>query len=277
MALAKSYQKMLSKTPKLTPEEERELIIRAKKGDKKAKEKIVLAMQRWVVKVALKYSKVSSAPLEDLIQEGNIGLLKALERFDLKRENRFLTYAAFWVEQYIRRAVLKELLITPPIREIEAVISIMKGLRNEDEFIDATEVLKRINERLNDGSRKLTTEQLELIKTLLRGWEVHLNERIKMKDGEKEELLYFLPADNDVEKEIEERDFRKQIIKEIKETLSEREALIVLMRFGFEDGRTHTFKEIAAKVGISKQRVQYLYKRALGKLRNKLKKLKRDF
>jgi RNA polymerase primary sigma factor len=264
------YLKEISELPFLSPEEEKELITRAKKGDREALEKLIYAHLRFVVNMAKHYQGYG-VPLADLINEGNLGLLKAVQRFDPERKVRFLSYAIWWVRQAImkalneqsrlirisseRRAKLKR------IRETE--MDLLQQLGAEPTFEEIANELGLSVDEVKKAYDMVTTE-------------VSLDSPI-YPDNEKRTLLDVLDQDAlPSPEETYERTERIKKLGTIMQDLPPRDRKILTLYFGLEDGKPRTLEEIGKELGISRERVRQLKERALKTLRNKYGKLLKD-
>ena len=264
------YLKEISELPFLTPEEEKELITRAKRGDREALERLIYAHLRFVVNMAKHYQGYG-VPLADLINEGNLGLLKAVQRFDPKRKVRFLSYAIWWVRQAImkalneqsrlirisseRRAKLKR------IRETE--MDLLQQLGAEPTFEEIAKELGLSAEEVKKAYDMVTTE-------------VSLDSPI-YPDNEKRTLLDVL--DQDALPSPEETYEKTERIKKLRTIMAElppRDRKILTLYFGLEDGKARTLEEIGKELGISRERVRQLKERTLKTLKNKYGKLLKD-
>jgi len=264
------YLKEISELPFLTPKEEKELIAKAKRGDREALERLIYAHLRFVVNMAKHYQGYG-VPLADLINEGNLGLLKAVQRFDPKRRVRFLSYAIWWVRQAImkalneqsrlirisseRRAKLKR------IRETE--MDLLQQLGAEPTFDEIAKELGLSVEEVKKAYEMVTTE-------------VSLDSPI-YPDNEKRTLLDVLDQDAlPSPEETYEKAERIKKLRTIMEELPPRDRKILTLYFGLEDGKPRTLEEIGKQLGISRERVRQLKERALKTLKNKYGKLLKD-
>ncbi len=264
------YLKEISEMEPLSPEEEKELIERAKKGDKEAREKLIYAHLKFVVNMAKRYQGYG-VPLADLINEGNIGLLRALQRFDPKKRVRFLSYAIWWVRQAImkalneqsrlirisseRRAKLKK------IREKE--IDLLQEKGEEPTFEEIAEELGLSPEEVKKAYKLVTTE-------------ISLDEPV-YPDNEKRTLLDVLDQDAlPSPEEAYEKTEQTQRLQEMLSTLPPRDQKVLNMYFGLADGKPKTLEEIGKRLGISRERVRQIKERALKTLREKYGDLLRD-
>lgn len=264
------YLKEIGELPTLTPEEERELIKKAKKGDKEAREKLIMAHLRFVVNMAKHYQGYG-VPLADLINEGNMGLLKALERFDPKRKVRFLSYAIWWIRQAIMKALNEQSRLIRVSSERRAKLKkikekemdLLQKLGKEPTFEEVAKELGLTPEEVKKAYDMVTSE-------------VSLDSPI-YPDNEKRTLLDVL--DQDALPSPEETYEQAERIKKLRDLLEElppRDKRILNLYFGLEDGKPRTLEEIGRELGISRERVRQLKERALKTLRNKYGHLLKD-
>lgn len=253
--LKRRYFLEISKYPRLTREEEVSLARRARSGDEEARRRLIMCNLRLVVSIAKSYAS-HNVPFLDLIEEGNMGLIKAVERFDPERGFKFSTYSSWWIRQSIFRA------ISDYSRTIRIPIHIFKlitkyfDLENQKENLSVEEKIKNLG-----ISKKKFIMLEELIKN------------IKALDISNSLDMYNQLADNiRVEEDIDpEKIILEQIeneeLADLIDRLSEREQLILKIRYGFADGSVHTLADIGNMINISRERVRQLEKRALRKLK----------
>jgi RNA polymerase primary sigma factor len=243
----------------LTAEEEKLLSRRILQGDTWAREKLIKANLRLVVRIARGYL-TPDMELLDLIQEGNVGLIKAAEKFDFSKNVRFSTYASFWIKQSIARALSnKSRLIKLPHRKEESLRKISK----------ATQKLSKVMGRMPE-IEELADETLlreEEIKKLLR-----LPDRILSIDAAEESnhmpLRNILTDSNYDPDYIVMRNYLREKTREMLTILSENERNVLLLRYSFINGRKYTLKDIGVKLGISPETVRQIEIKALKKIRN---------
>ncbi len=257
------YLREISKMEPLTPKEEEELIRRAKQGDREATEKLIYAHLKFVVNMAKRYQGYG-VPLADLINEGNIGLLRALQRFDPKRRVRFLSYAIWWVRQAIMKALNEQSRLIKVSSERRAKlkkirqkeIDLLQEMGEEPTFEEIAKELGLNPEEVKKAYKLVTTE-------------ISLDAPI-YPDNEKRTLLDILDQDAlPSPEEAYEKNEQTTKLKEMLETLSPMDRKILSLYFGLDDGKPKTLEEIGKRMGISRERVRQLKERALKTLREK--------
>jgi len=268
--LVKTYLQEIGKVPLLTREEEIELAKRVQQGDEKAREKMALANLRLVVSIAKRY-KGLGLPLLDLIQEGNIGLMKAVEKFDWTKGYKFSTYATWWIRQAISRALAdKSRTIRIPAHIIEAIRKLYKV---EEEYVQEHGVppsLEELAERLD-----LPKEEVERVKKV-----AQYTSSLERPVGEDGDALEDFIGNEEAVSPAKEAfaALQKEELRQALERLDYRERRILELRYGLQDNRTRTLEDVGKEFNISRERVRQIEKEALEKLRamqlrEKLKKL----
>lgn len=260
----KAYLKSISNHPRLTPEEEKNLSWRAQNGDQAAINKLVESNLLLVVSIAKKYYGCG-LPLMDLIQEGNLGLMKAAERYDGEKGFRFSTYATYWIKQAISRA------LGDKGRTIRIPANVLENL---------AKVKKAYAEFIQEGIQSPDAEQLaartgiELskVKDVLDLAQVNASLDTPV-DDDGETSMGDLIADSQAEDGFAKLvlEANREIIDRVFATLNEREAEILRMRFGFDRNKPMTLVEIGDHYGLSKERIRQLEGKAIRKLRNPLR------
>jgi RNA polymerase primary sigma factor len=262
----KLYLREIGQVKLLTPQEEIQLAARIKKGDKKAREQMIKANLRLVVKIARDYEGIG-LPLLDLISEGNIGLMKAVERFDPKKGGKLSTYGSWWIKQSIKRALANQ----------------SKTIRLPVHLVDKISKMRRIGMRLQEElGREPTDEELadELDMTPVRVRQMRLaairpasldapigdDDSNNFSDVVEDENATS-PYDNLEDKTV--TDMLQDMVKH----LDPREATILRYRFGLDGGTEKTLEEVGQKFGVTRERVRQIQNLALRKLRKMIEKL----
>jgi len=260
MDAIKAYLESIKNIPLLSKEEEMELVRKAKKGNRNARWKLINANLKLVVNIAKHYVHFD-LPLMDLIAEGNIGLMKAIDRFNPKRGYRFSTYAAWWVRQAITRALIDQgKTIRIPVYMSE-LISKYKRVRNS-----LAQKLRREPTRAEIAKKmKLPVEKVAEIELWIRrktSFESPVGE-----DGEAQVGDFIrTTGDTDTEEAIS-RFFQQEMVEELLGFIEPRERKVLDLRFGISNSRTHTLAEIAKELKISRERVRQIEEAALKKLK----------
>ena len=265
------YLKEIGKVPLLTADEEVELAIRMAEGDEEAKSKLAEANLRLVVSIAKKYVGRGMLFL-DLIQEGNLGLIKAVEKFDYKKGFKFSTYATWWIRQAITRAIADQArTIRIPVHMVETINKLIKVSRQLLQELGREPSVEEIAERMELPEERVR----EIIK--ISQEPVSLETPI----GEEEDshLGDFIQDDNvPVPAEAAAYILLKEQLMDVIGTLTERERKVLVLRFGLEDGRPRTLEEVGKEFEVTRERIRQIEAKALRKLRHpsRSKKLK-DF
>lgn len=256
------YMKQLKDIPLLTKEQEVELALKYQAGDKTAKEKLVTANLRLVIMAARHYKVRTSFPFEDLIQEGNLGLMRAVDTFDPHQGFRFSTYAMHWIKQAMSRAVLNSgRSIRIPVHMLELKNKYGKVQKELFETLHREPTVEEIAARMNIDVEKVKEVEM-LVKDPL-----SLNTALNDEDDGTLEDLVADPNQDRPDDRID-NELRAKAISSVLETLSERERDIIIARFGLNGGRAQTLDEIAAGYKLTKERIRQIEQTALHKLRN---------
>jgi RNA polymerase primary sigma factor len=259
-SLVEIYLRDASKVPLLTPEEEVELAKRIKQGDRKAEEKMALANLKLVVSIAKRYVGFG-LPLLDLIQEGNIGLMKAVERFDYTKGYKFSTYATWWIRQAIVRALATQSRL---IRLPENILELIQQInRLEEEYLSKHGRLPSEEELA--ARLQITPERVREVKELAFTNVTSLETPVG--EGEEETLGDFIADEFTPSPAVAAaRDLLNDELEDFLQHLPDRERQILELRYGLRDGRPRTLKEIGEALGISRERVRQLAEESLARL-----------
>lgn len=257
------YLREIGKIPLLTYEEEQELARRVLKGDKKAKDKMAESNMRLVVSIAKRYSG-RGLDFLDLIQEGNTGLLRAVEKFDPYKGFKFSTYATWWIRQAITRAIADQArTIRIPVHMVETINKVLRTTRRLTQELNREPSNEEIAEALDMEPEKV--EYVMKIKQDIASLDASVG-----RDGDDEDSVLgdFV---EDEELDSPEDSAATQLLKEqlaaIISTLSDREQKIIKMRFGIGGGRPHTLEEVGAEFSVTRERIRQIEAKALSKLR----------
>ncbi len=265
------YLKEIGKIPLLSAEEELELARKISEGDEEAKKRMVEANLRLVVSVAKHYLG-RGMQLLDLIQEGNMGLLKAVEKFDYTKGYKFSTYATWWIRQSITRAVADQArTIRIPVHMVETINRVSRTSRSLVQELGREPTLFEISEHLGISEEKIA-EVMKIAQD-----PVSLETPVGEEDDS--HLGDFIP-DSEVAEPAESASYNmlRQQLNEVMQTLSPRECKVLRLRFGLEDGRAHTLEEVGKEFDVTRERVRQIEAKALRKLRHPSRsKLLKDF
>ena len=267
----KVYLKEIGGVPLLTPEEEIDLAIRISDGDEAAKKRLSEANLRLVVSIAKRYLGRGMQFL-DLIQEGNLGLIKAVEKFDYTKGFKFSTYATWWIRQAITRAIADQArTIRIPVHMVETINKVKKVssqlLHVNGHEPSAEEIAEEINMPVDKVCEimRVAQEPVSLETPIGEEEDSHLGDFIPDDDA---------PAPADAASHI----LLKEQLSEVLDTLTPREEKVLRLRFGLEDGRSRTLEEVGKEFNVTRERIRQIEAKALRKLRHpsRSKKLK-DF
>ncbi len=255
------YLKEIGKVPLLTAEEEKNLAMRMKNGDMDAKKRLAEANLRLVVSIAKRYVGRGMLFL-DLIQEGNLGLIKAVEKFDYRKGYKFSTYATWWIRQAITRAIADQArTIRIPVHMVETINKLIRVQRQLLQEKGREPYPEEIAEKMN-----LPVERVREIQKISQE-PVSLETPI----GEEEDshLGDFIQDDNvPVPAEAAAFTLLKEQLVEVLGTLTEREQKVLRLRFGLDDGRARTLEEVGKEFNVTRERIRQIEAKALRKLRH---------
>ncbi len=265
------YLKEIGQVRLLTAEEELDLARRVSQGDKAAKDRLTEANLRLVVSIAKKYSG-RGLHILDLIQEGNTGLIRAVDKFDYTKGNKFSTYATWWIRQAITRAIADQArTIRVPVHMVEVINKATRCNRKLVQELGREPTMEEIAEELNLPVEKIIEASRTAADTL----------SLDMPVGDEEDTTIgsFVEDDNTPgPADATSNTLLSEALTEILGTLTEREADVLRMRFGMYDGRAHTLEEVGQIFGVTRERIRQIENKAIRKLRHpsRAKKIK-DF
>lgn len=267
----KVYLKEIGRVPLLTPEEEINLAVRIKNGDEAAKKRLAEANLRLVVSIAKRYLGRGMQFL-DLIQEGNLGLIKAVEKFDYTKGFKFSTYATWWIRQAITRAIADQArTIRIPVHMVETI----------------NKVKKVSSQLLHQNGHEPTAEEIaaeldmpaDKVREIMRVAQEPVSLETPIGEEEDSHLGDFIPDDDaPAPQDAASHTLLKEQLADVLDTLTPREEKVLRLRFGLEDGRSRTLEEVGKEFNVTRERIRQIEAKALRKLRHpsRSKKLK-DF
>lgn len=265
----KIYLREIGQVRLLTLQEEHELALRIQSGDEEAKERMIQANLRLVVRIARDYEDLG-LPLLDLISEGNIGLMRAVERFDPEKGTKLSTYAAWWIKQSIKRALAKQSkTIRLPIHLVEKISKLRRTEDKLREHLDRDPTDKELAEELGVWPqdiarlRNVDNRSASLDSPILETKTVTLGDVVRDEKSKN-------PS-----KQLEEKDIL-HMLAELLRKLPEREAAILDYRFGLSDGKERTLEKVGRRFNITRERVRQIQNAALAKLRKQIEKLEAE-
>ncbi len=261
----KIYLREIGEIPLLTEEEEKELGKKCAEGDMDAKRRLEEGNLRLVVSIAKHYTGHGLAFL-DLIQEGNLGLMRAVEKYDYTKENRFSTYATWWIKEAITRALDEQSReIRVPVHVAENMKKVQKAGKQLQQELgrepSAAEIAARLGDKTEEDVKNILTylqTPVSLETPVGEEGETNLSDLVEDKaEQTPEEAISLL--------------VQKEEVRELLKLLNEREQKVIRLRFGLEDGRTHTLEEVGKELSITRERVRQIEARALEKLKKSVK------
>src|SRR6266699_484907 len=262
----KLYLREIGQVKLLTPQEEIELAARIKKGDKKAREQMIKANLRLVVKIARDYEGIG-LPLLDLISEGNIGLMKAVERFDPAKGGKLSTYGSWWIKQSIKRALANQSkTIRLPVHLVDKISKMRRTAMRMQEELGREPTDEELGEELGITAARVAQMRMAAIRP------ASLDAPIGDEDSNNfAEVVQDENADTPYE-QLEEKTVTR-MLQEMVKTLDPREATILRARFGLDGGPQKTLEEVGQKFGVTRERVRQIQNIALKKLRKMIEKM----
>jgi len=256
------YLKEIGRTPLLTKDEERDLAKRAEKGEEEARQRLMKANLRLVVSIAKRYvNRTPHLSILDLIQEGNIGLSRAVEKFDYRRGFKFSTYATWWIRQAITRALADQSrTVRIPVHMVETISKYTQMRRHLIQELGRDPLAEEIAAEMG-----IDVEKVRHIQKISQ--EV-LSIETPIGDEDDSTLSDFIQDErNPTPSQLTARAMLRDLIKEIMIDLSPREQEILKMRFGLEDGVSHTLEEVGKAFGVTRERIRQIEAKALEKIR----------
>ncbi|MDR0903273.1 MAG: RNA polymerase sigma factor RpoD [Ruminococcus sp.] len=257
----KIYLKEIGTVPLLTPEEEIELSERMAKGDIKARKRLAEANLRLVVSIAKRYVGRGMQFL-DLIQEGNLGLIKAVEKFDHTKGFKFSTYATWWIRQAITRAIADQArTIRIPVHMVETITRVKKA---------SSQLLhKNGRDATPEEIAELTDMPIERVREIMRIAQDPVSLETPIGEEEDSHLGDFIPDDDaPAPADAASLILLKEQLGEVLHTLTDREEKVLRLRFGLEDGRSRTLEEVGKEFRVTRERIRQIEAKALRKLRH---------
>ncbi len=257
------YLKEIGRTPLLTSDQEKELAKRIERGDKEAKNQFIQANLRLVVSIAKRYvNRTPNLSILDLIQEGNIGLARAVDKFDYRRGFKFSTYATWWIRQAITRALADQSrTIRIPVHMVETISKYSQAKRRLTQELGRDPLPEEIAIEMN-----LPIEKVHHIQKISQ--DVVSLESPVGDDDEDSTLSEFIPDEKNLNpSQIASQTLLKEQIQEILVDLTPREQKILQMRFGLEDGVTHTLEEVGKEFGVTRERIRQIEAKALARIK----------
>jgi RNA polymerase nonessential primary-like sigma factor len=258
--VVKSYLKEIRKSALLTFEEEQELAKQMEKGDEKARQRMIESNLRLVVSIGKRYINRGMA-FSDIIEEGNIGLIKAVERFNYRRGFRFSTYGSWWIKQAIERAIINQSkLIRLPVHVVERLNHYLSFNEQLMHALDREPTAKELAEKMGMSEKEVTEIRQLIRKTYSLDTPIGSNQDVALKDMI-EDTTQISPSVKT------EGILRRETIFQWLDTLKENERKVVILRFGLEGAEPQTLEEIGKVFGLTRERMRQIEAVALNKLR----------
>lgn len=258
------YLREIGKIPLLTHEEEMVLSRKAVEGDRRAKDKMAEANMRLVVSIAKRYSG-RGLDLLDLIQEGNTGLLRAVDKFDPEKGYKFSTYATWWIRQAITRAIADQArTVRIPVHMVETINKLMRTQRRMTQELNREPTTEELAKELDIEPEKV--EYVMKIKQDISSLDAGIGR--DGEDGEDSTLGDFIEDEDTASpEESAAGQLLKEQVREVLSSLSDREQKIIKMRFGLDGTKSHTLEEVGLEFAVTRERIRQIEAKALMKLR----------
>jgi RNA polymerase primary sigma factor len=257
------YLHEIGKIPLLTAEEEIDLALKIREGSQRAKDKMAEANMRLVVSIAKRYTG-RGLDFLDLIQEGNTGLLRAVEKFDPDKGFKFSTYATWWIRQAITRAIADQArTIRIPVHMVETINKLLRTQRRMTQQLNREPTMEELSKEL-----EMEPEKIEYIMKIKQ--DISSLDAAVGRDGEEDDSVlgdFIEDEDTATPEESATSELLREQITGILNTLSDREQKIVRMRFGLDGGKTHTLEEVGQEFAVTRERIRQIEAKALTKLR----------
>lgn len=257
------YLREIGKIPLLSSEEELELAKRVIEGDAKAKDKMAEANMRLVVSIAKRYSG-RGLDFLDLIQEGNTGLLRAVEKFDPDKGFKFSTYATWWIRQAITRAIADQArTIRIPVHMVETINKLLRTQRRMTQELNREPTVEELSKEL-----EMEPDRIEFIMKIKQD-PTSLDAGVGQNNEDEDSVLgdFIEDEDSATPEESASSQLLKEQVKSVLSALSDREQKIIKMRFGLEGGKSHTLEEVGQEFAVTRERIRQIEAKALAKLR----------
>ena len=264
------YLKEIGRVPLLTAEEERELAKRVERSDQKAKNRLISSNLRLVVSIAKKYVG-RGLTLLDLIEEGNIGLMRAVEKFDWRKGYKFSTYATWWIRQAITRAIADQArTIRIPVHMVETI----------NRFIRVSRVLMQElgREPTPEEVAKVMEIEPDKVREIIKVSQQPTSLEAPVGEEKDSTLGDFIPDEEIRPEDQASVELLKSHLSEVLDTINDREKKVLKLRFGLDDGRQRTLEEVGREFGVTRERIRQIEAKALRKLRHPTRSKKlRDY
>jgi RNA polymerase primary sigma factor len=256
------YLQQINRIPMLSPQEEREVAIRAREGDREALDRLVQANLRFVVSVAKKYAN-QGVPIEDLVNEGNIGLMRAARRFDVDRGYKFISYAVWWIKQAILVALSRgSRIVRVPLNRANALYKIGRASRELDQALGRAPSAEEIADHLGLPVGDVA-ETMQIANN-----HVSLDVTISDEGDDKSFLSYLEDEQASTPYDAFERESLGESMRRALSTLDERERRIMELYFGLNDEEPLTLEDIGERLGLTRERIRQIKERAIQRLRH---------